>query len=57
MKVVRRYNLYEVFYRYAGEKRSRLCMNYKEVAAAKRELKRNRRKYLGTRNVELVEVA
>lgn len=57
MKVLNRViNAYELYYRRNGEKRSVLLNSKREVNRFKRLLKRNRRKYLGSRQLELVEV-
>jgi hypothetical protein len=50
-------NAYEVYYRKNGEKRSKLLNNVREVNAFRRSLTRNKRKFLGSRELQLVEVA
>lgn len=47
---------YEVYYRYRGEKKMRLRSTQREVKELLGQLKRNRRKFLGYRKVELAHV-
>ncbi len=55
-KVLREYPVLEVFYRRAGKKLSRLFLSKIDEHKFRSKLKKNRRKYLGTRNVTLVEL-
>jgi hypothetical protein len=50
-------NAHEVYYRKNGKKLSKLLNSVREVNAFKRNLARNKRKFLGNRPVQLVEVA
>jgi hypothetical protein len=47
---------YAVYYRYRGEKKMRLRSTPREVKELLDQLKRNRRKFLGYRKLELAEV-
>jgi hypothetical protein len=47
---------YEVFFKKNGVKRSRLLNTPREVAAYRRQLRDNKRKFLGSRQVNLVEL-
>lgn len=47
---------YELYFRKNGEKRNVILNSHNEVNSFKSKLKRNKRKYLGSRKVRLVEV-
>jgi hypothetical protein len=49
-------NAYEAYFRKNGEKRSILLNSKREVTEFERQLQRNHRKYLGSREVRLVEL-
>lgn len=49
------YNVYELFFRKNGEKLSMICNSKRELQKRKGDLLRNKRKYLGSRPVKLVE--
>ncbi len=51
-----KYNVYELYFRRDGQKRSVLCNTIREVGRRRRALKKSRRKFLGYRSVKLVEV-
>ncbi len=57
MKNKRTINAFEVYFRRDGEKRSVLRSTKEEVNRYIEQLKCNRRKYLGHREVELMEVS
>ena len=56
MKNNRVYNVFEVFYRRDGKKRSVFCMNRDGANKMRSNLVANRRKFLGMREVTLVEM-
>lgn len=47
---------YELYFRKNGEKRNVILNSHNEVNNFKSKLKRNKRKYLGSRKIRLVEV-
>ena len=47
---------YELYFRKNGEKRNVLLNSHAEVNSFKSKLRRNKRKYLGSRKVRLVEI-
>lgn len=55
-KILKEYNLFEVFYRKNGIKRSAVLNNVREVNQIRRSLKRNKRKFLGVRELTLAEI-
>jgi hypothetical protein len=51
----RTYNVFELFFRKNGEKRSILCNSRNEVSRRRSVLRRNKRKFLGVRELSLIE--